>query len=61
MAEVDLRHTRLYEWHVAAGARMVAFGGWEMPVQYPTGPIAEHNRVRAQPASSISTTWAGFG
>ncbi|HEU0057578.1 MAG TPA: glycine cleavage system aminomethyltransferase GcvT [Gaiella sp.] len=41
-----LRRTPLYERHVAAGARMVPFAGWEMPVQY-TGVIPEHLAVRA--------------
>ncbi|MFO7166961.1 MAG: glycine cleavage system aminomethyltransferase GcvT [Chloroflexota bacterium] len=40
-----LKRTPLYEWHVAAGARMVPFGGWEMPVQY-SGIIDEHTAVR---------------
>jgi aminomethyltransferase len=40
-----LRRTPLYERHVAAGARMVPFAGWEMPVQY-TGVIPEHLAVR---------------
>ena len=37
--------TTLYETHVAAGARMVPFGGWDMPVQY-QGTIAEVEAVR---------------
>ncbi len=37
--------TPLYDWHVAHGARMVDFGGWDMPVQYTT-IIDEHNAVR---------------
>ncbi|HET6601491.1 MAG TPA: glycine cleavage system aminomethyltransferase GcvT [Gaiella sp.] len=41
-----LRRTPLYERHVAAGARMVPFAGWEMPVQY-AGVIPEHLAVRA--------------
>jgi aminomethyltransferase len=41
-----LRRTPLYERHVDAGARMVPFAGWEMPVQY-TGVIPEHLAVRA--------------
>jgi len=41
-----LRRTSLYERHIALGARMVAFAGWEMPVQY-EGVIAEHNAVRS--------------
>jgi aminomethyltransferase len=41
-----LRRTPLYERHVAAGARMVPFAGWEMPVQY-DGVIPEHLAVRS--------------
>lgn len=41
-----LKRTRLYQWHVEHGARMVPFAGWEMPVQYPTGPIEEHHITR---------------
>lgn len=41
----DLR-TSLYDTHVALGARMVPFGGWDMPVQYPSGIIAEVRAVR---------------
>lgn len=40
-----LRNTPLHPVHVAAGARMVAFGGWDMPVHY-TGVIDEHLAVR---------------
>ena len=40
-----LRRTSLYDAHVALGARMVPFAGWEMPVQY-EGVIAEHRAVR---------------
>ena len=39
------KRTPLYERHVALGARMVEFAGWEMPVQY-SGVIAEHHAVR---------------
>jgi aminomethyltransferase len=45
-ATTPLRRTALYETHVAAGAKMVAFAGWEMPVQY-DGVIAEHLAVRS--------------
>jgi aminomethyltransferase len=41
-----LRRTPLFERHVAAGARMVPFAGWEMPVQY-EGVIPEHLAVRS--------------
>ena len=45
MDSINLR-TSLYDTHVAAGARMVPFGGWDMPVQYPSGIIAEVRAVR---------------
>ena len=38
--------TPLYKTHVASGARMVPFGGWDMPVQYPSGIIHEVRQVR---------------
>ncbi|MDP9169022.1 MAG: glycine cleavage system aminomethyltransferase GcvT [Acidobacteriota bacterium] len=40
-----LKRTPLNEVHRAAGAKMVDFGGWDMPVQY-SGLIDEHNTVR---------------
>lgn len=40
------RATPLYGEHVALGARMVDFAGWQMPVQY-SGIIEEHNAVRS--------------
>src|SRR5215218_6154295 len=42
-----LLQTPLHAWHVAHGARLVPFGGWSMPVQYPTGILAEHRATRA--------------
>jgi len=42
----SLQRTPLFARHVAAGARMVPFAGWEMPVQY-QGVIPEHRAVRA--------------
>jgi aminomethyltransferase len=41
-----LKRTPLHDRHVAAGARLVPFAGWEMPVQYPAGIRAEHTAVR---------------
>jgi aminomethyltransferase len=35
----------LHDWHLAHGARMVEFGGWDMPIQY-TSILAEHAAVR---------------
>jgi len=45
---VNLRKTALNGVHRALGAKMVAFGGWEMPVEYPSsgGLVAEHKAVR---------------
>jgi aminomethyltransferase len=42
----ELKRTMLNAWHAANGGRMVPFAGWEMPVQYPTGPLAEHHTTR---------------
>lgn len=42
----DLRKTPLAEAHRGLGAKMVPFAGWEMPVQYPAGILAEHRAVR---------------
>lgn len=41
----QLKRTPLYQAHIELGARMIEFGGWEMPVQY-TSLIAEHRTVR---------------
>ena len=40
------KHTPLHDLHVALGARMVPFAGYEMPVQYPLGIMAEHRHTR---------------
>jgi aminomethyltransferase len=37
--------TPLYDWHATHGARIVEFGGWDMPVQY-SGIVEEHTAVR---------------
>jgi len=42
-----LKRTPLYEEHLKLGAKMVPFAGWEMPVSYPAGIIAEHLAVRS--------------
>ena len=42
----ELLKTPLYALHVELGARMVAFAGYSMPVQYPDGLIAEHQHTR---------------
>ena len=46
MADQALKRTPLHATHVAAGAKMVSYGGFEMPVVYPPGIGAEHRAVR---------------
>jgi len=47
MAQTEtLKRTPFYDLHVAAGAKIVPFAGYEMPVQYPEGITAEHHVVR---------------
>ncbi len=36
----------LHDRHVALGAKFAPFGGWEMPLEYPTGVVKEHTAVR---------------
>src|ERR1700712_2371368 len=43
----SLKHTPLHALHLARGARMVPFAGYEMPVQYPAGVMKEHLHTRA--------------
>jgi len=42
----DLRRSPLHDVHLAAGAKLVAFGGYSMPLAYPTGTVAEHLACR---------------
>jgi len=41
-----MKRSPLYDEHLKLGARMVAFGGWDMPLQYPRGILAEHLATR---------------
>jgi len=45
VTDTELRRSPFFSRHLAAGAKMFSFAGWEMPVQY-TGIIEEHNAVR---------------
>ena len=63
-----LRKTPLHDLHRELGARMVPFAGYEMPVQYPAGLIAEHRHTRAAAGlfdvshmGQISISGAGAG
>ena len=42
----ELRHTPLIDEHRRLGAKLVEFGGWEMPLAYPSGTLAEHRACR---------------
>jgi len=46
MSDADLRVSPLHDRHVALGAKLAAFGGWSMPVEYPAGTVKEHTAVR---------------
>jgi aminomethyltransferase len=43
---LELKKTSLNDLHRRLGGRMVEFGGWDMPVQYPAGTMTEHLRTR---------------
>ena len=45
--ESPLKRSPLHAAHEAAGARIVAFAGWELPIQY-SGVLDEHNAVRTR-------------
>jgi glycine cleavage system aminomethyltransferase T len=53
----QLKRTAFYDRHVAAGAKMVEFGGWEMPIQYGGGIVTEHLATRKRAGCSTSRTW----
>ena len=48
MTAPSLKQTPLNAAHRRAGGRMVDFGGWDMPVQYPAGTVEEHLRTRTR-------------
>ncbi|HLX89451.1 MAG TPA: hypothetical protein VKR22_13470, partial [Acidimicrobiales bacterium] len=43
----ELRHSPLEAVHQALGAKLVGFGGWLMPLAYPSGTLAEHRACRS--------------
>jgi aminomethyltransferase len=47
-ADEILQHTALHQWHIAIGGRMGGFAGYDMPIRYADGTIAEHLHTRAQ-------------
>lgn len=52
--------TPLYSRHEALGGKIVPFAGYLLPVQYPTGVIAEHMAVRTAAGLSTSATWESW-
>ena len=56
-SDQPLKRTPLYALHVALGAKMVPFAGYEMPVQYPLGVLKEHLQTRERPGCSMSRIW----
>ena len=53
-----LKRTPLYDVHRELLARLVPFAGWEMPVQYPSGILAEHKAVRGSTRGFLTcATW----
>jgi aminomethyltransferase len=48
VSATTLKQTPLNAMHRRLGGRMVEFGGWDMPVQYPAGTVEEHNRTRTR-------------
>jgi aminomethyltransferase len=51
LSRVTLQTSPLDATHRALGAKLVPFGGWEMPIQYPTGTLAEHRACRTTAAA----------
>lgn len=46
MADATPQHSPLHDRHEALGAKFSEFGGWLMPLEYPTGVVKEHTSVR---------------
>lgn len=50
MTDAALRQTVLYELHRRRGGRFGPFAGWDMPIRYAAGPVAEHEHCRRHAA-----------
>jgi aminomethyltransferase len=55
-----LKRTPLHELHLALGAKMAPFAGYDMPIQYPTGILKEHNHTRSA-AGLFDVSHMGMG
>ena len=51
----SLKRTPLFDLHRELGAKIVPFAGYEMPVQYPAGIIAEHLHTRSAAGRQVAT------
>ncbi|MEI3006281.1 MAG: hypothetical protein V8T87_17010 [Victivallales bacterium] len=60
MSEEVLLETPLAAEHVALGAKMVPFAGWNMPVQYADGILAEHKHTRGGGVSVRHLPYGGI-
>lgn len=43
---MTMKKTPVFEWHSSNSAKIADFGGWQMPIEYPSGVLAEHAAVR---------------
>lgn len=43
---MTLKKTPVFDWHSTNSAKIADFGGWQMPIEYPSGVLAEHAAVR---------------
>ncbi|MEM7069584.1 MAG: glycine cleavage system aminomethyltransferase GcvT [Pseudomonadota bacterium] len=50
MSDSSALRTPLYDLHQELGGKMVEFAGWELPIQYPSGLMAEHKQCREKAA-----------
>jgi aminomethyltransferase len=56
----DLKRTPLHDLHLALGAKMAPFAGYDMPIQYPSGILKEHNHTRSA-AGLFDVSHMGIG
>ena len=52
-----MNKTVLYDRHLALGAKVIEFGGWQMPLHYAAGIVQEHLETRRGPGSSMFPIW----
>ena len=57
----DLRHSPLHDRHVALGAKLADFGGWEMPIEYPGGGVLKEHRAVREAVGVFDVSHLGKG